>query len=119
MSKLENTVALIVDERSMISALLLGTMEAYCTQAAFKGAKSHLSWGGLPIVILVGDDYQLPPIDEGAFYCLGHKTRQQRTKVEEQFVENGMDLFLEFGKDVMALVQSRGYWKGKFNFSKS
>ena len=43
MLKLEDTVALIVDERSMISALLLGTMEAYCKQAAFKGAKSHLS----------------------------------------------------------------------------
>ena len=69
--KLEDTVVLIVDERSMVSSLLLGTMEAYCRQAAFKGTKSHLSWGGLPIVILVGDDYQLPPIDEGAFYCLG------------------------------------------------
>ena len=70
MSKLENTIALIVDERSMVSALLLGTIEAYCRQSAFKGTKSHLSWGGLPIIILVGDDYQLPPIDEGAFYCL-------------------------------------------------
>ena len=28
--KLEDTVALIVDERSMVSALLLGTMEDYC-----------------------------------------------------------------------------------------
>ena len=35
-AKLEGTVALIVDERSMVSALLLGTMEAYCRQAAFK-----------------------------------------------------------------------------------
>ena len=75
MSKLENTVAPIVDERSIISALLLGTMEAYCKQAAFKGTKSHLSWGGLPIVVLVGDDYQLPPIDEGAFYCLEKRAK--------------------------------------------
>src|SRR6187200_3305201 len=30
MSKFENTIALIVDERSMIPAILLGTMEAYC-----------------------------------------------------------------------------------------
>ena len=69
MLKYEDTIALIVDERSMISAIPLGTMEAYCRQAAFKGAKSHLSWGGLPIVVLVGDDYQLPPINESAFYC--------------------------------------------------
>src|SRR5687767_5196115 len=51
-AKLENTVALIVDERSMISALLLGTMEAYCREAVFKGTKHHLRWRGLPIVIL-------------------------------------------------------------------
>ena len=75
MSKLEDTVLLIVDERSMVPALLLGTMEDYCRQAAFKGTKTHLSWGRLPMVILVGDDYQLPPIDEGAFYCLGKTTR--------------------------------------------
>ena len=43
MSKLEDTNALIVDECSMVSALLLGTMEAYCRQAAFKGTKSPLS----------------------------------------------------------------------------
>ena len=113
MSKLENTVALIVDERSMISALLLGTMEEYCRQATFKGTKRHLSWGGLPMVILVGDDFQLPPIDEGAFYCIGHQTRQQRTEVEVQLVKNGMDLFLQFGKDVMTLAQSKRVLEGQ------
>ena len=55
-TKFEDTVAIIVDERSMISAHLLGTMEAYCRQAAFKGQNKDLSWGGLPIIILVGDD---------------------------------------------------------------
>ena len=113
MSKLENTIALIVDERSMVSALLLGTMEAYCRQAAFRGKNAHLSWGGLPIVILVGDDYQLPPIDVGAFYCLGKRTIRQRTRVEELFVQSGMDLFLEFGKDVMTLTQTKRVLEGQ------
>jgi len=113
MSKLENTIALIVDERSMVSALLLGTMEAYCKQAAFKGKNNHLKWGGLPIVILVGDDYQLPPIDEGAFYCQDKRTKRQRTKVEELFVQNGMELFLECGKDVMTLPQTKRVLEGQ------
>ena len=113
MSKLEDTIALIVDERSMVSALLLGTMEAYCRQAAFKGTKSPLSWGGLPIVVLVGDDYQLPPIDEGAFYCQEKRTNRQRTKVEMLWVQNGMDLFLEFGKDVMILPQTKRVLEGQ------
>ena len=51
-TKLDGIFALIVDERSMVSALLLGTMEAYCRQAAFKGTNTDLRWGGLPIVIL-------------------------------------------------------------------
>src|SRR6476469_5014882 len=76
--KLEDTVALIVDERSMVSSLILGTMESYCRQAAFKRTNRFLKWGGLPIVNLVGDDYQLPPIDEGAFSCLGHIKKIQK-----------------------------------------
>ena len=106
-TKLKNTIALIVDERSMIPAKLLGTMEAYCRQAAFQGTNSHIGWGGMPSVILVGDDYQLPPIKKGAFYCYEERTNGPNTKVEEQFVQNGMDLFLEFGLDVMTLAQSK------------
>ena len=113
MEKLENNVVLIVDERSMISALLLGTMEAYCRQAAFKGQNNLSSWGGLPIVIFVGDDHQLAPIDVGAFYCLGDRPRRLRTKVEEEFVQNGMDFFQEFGKDVMTLAQSKRVLQGQ------
>ena len=112
-SKLEDTIALIIDERSMVSALLLGTMEAYCKQAAFKGTKRQLSWGRLPIVILVGDDYQLPPIDEGAFFCQEKRTKCIRTKVEEIFVQNGMDLFQEFAKDVMTLAQTKRVLEGQ------
>ncbi len=35
---------------------------------AHKGTNTNKEWGGIPIVILVGDDYQLPSIDPGAFY---------------------------------------------------
>ena len=91
----------------MASSLLLGTMEDYSRQAAFKGTNKDLGWGGLPMVILVGDDYQLPSIDEGAFYCFGQITRRIRTKVEAAFVQNGLELFLEFGKDVMTLAKRK------------
>ncbi len=111
--KLKDTVALIVDERSMVSAQLLGTMEDYCRQAAFQGANPELSWGGLPIVILVGDDFQLPPIDEGAFYCFGETTKRFRTNVEATYVQNGMKLFKEFGKDVMSLKRSKRVLEGQ------
>jgi energy-coupling factor transporter ATP-binding protein EcfA2 len=118
LSKLENTIVLIFDERSMISALLLGTMEDYCRQAAFRGTNRNQSWGGLPIVILVGDDHQLPPIDQGAFYSLEERTKRQRTKVEELYVQNGMNLFLEFGKNVMTLKKSQRVLEGQIRLQK-
>src|SRR5687767_9954187 len=118
MAKLENTVALIVDERSMLSSFVLGTMEAYCRQAMFKGTRSKLSWGGLPIVILVGDNHQLPSIQEGAFYCLEPRTKQSGNPFEEHFVKNGMELFREFGKDVMTLAQSKRVLDGQIQLQR-
>ena len=106
-TKLEDTIALIIDERSKLSSFVLGTMENYCRQAAFKGTQSHLSWGGLPIVILVGDDYQLPAIDEGAFYCHGKQTNCTRTSEEHFMVQNGMEWFMKMGENVMTLKQSK------------
>ena len=117
-TKLDGTVALIEDERSMLSALLLGTMEDYCRQAAFRGTNRNQSWGGLPIVILVGDDYQLPSIDQGAFYSLEERTKRQRTKVEELYVQNGINLFLEFGKDVVTLKKSQRVLEGQIRLQK-
>ena len=114
MEKLNGTIALIVDERSMISAQLLGTMEDYCRQAAFQGQNDDLPWGGLPIVILVGDDHQLPSIDEGAFNCFGPRKRINRTNSEAAYVHNGMYLFQEeFGKDVMTLAKSKRVLEGQ------
>ena len=116
MTNLEDTIALIVDERSMVPASLLGTMEDYCRQAAFNGTNHDLSWGGLPIVILVGDDYQLPPIDEGAFNCFWQTSRRSRNKFEAAHVQKGMDLFQEeFGQDVMTLAKSKRVLKGQIH----
>ena len=112
-SKLEHTIVLIVDERSMISSLLLGTMEDYCRQAAFKGEYKGLDWGGLPMVILVGDDHQLPPIEAGAFHCLEERTKPARSKVDEDLIRNGMRLFRKFGEDVMTLTQSKRVLEGQ------
>ena len=52
----------------MMSAELLGMMEHCARMSAHKGTNTNKEWGGIPIVILVGDDYQLPSIDPGAFY---------------------------------------------------
>ena len=55
-------IALIFDERSMIGAEDLGIIEKYCKQIVHNGTNENMLFGGIPVVILVGDDYQLPPV---------------------------------------------------------
>ena len=56
----------MIDERSMLSSKILAIAERNVRECAFKGQNSKEIWGGVPVVLLSGDDYQLfPVIDEG------------------------------------------------------
>ncbi len=51
----------------MLSSKFLAVAERNIRECAFKGQNSKEIWGGVPVVLLFGDDYQLfPVIDEGA-----------------------------------------------------
>jgi AAA domain len=69
MNKFADTIAVIIDERSMVEAEKLGCAKLYMNECAH-GGQTQKDWGGIPIVILVGDDYQLPSIGLGAFYSI-------------------------------------------------
>ena len=66
-AQFKHLLCLIIDERSLLDSTLLGISEQMMSETIFDGALPHESWGKLPILILVGDDYQLPSIGEGAF----------------------------------------------------
>jgi hypothetical protein len=129
-----NTVCLVVDERSMMSADLLGMMEHCAKMTAHKGTNTHKEWGGIPIVILVGDDHQLPSIDPGAFYVnakvsecdntdnqVGHKQSSNSSlsltkatpgwttmgKAKRSFVKSGLEQFQKFSKDTVNLGRAQ------------
>jgi hypothetical protein len=58
---------LIIDERSMLSSKVLGAAERNIRTTVYNGQNSQAIWGGIPAVILFGNDYQLwPVIDKGA-----------------------------------------------------
>jgi len=66
-SRLTNLLCLMIDERSMMSSKILAVAERNVRECAFNGQNSKEIWGGVPVVLLFGDDYQLfPVIDEGA-----------------------------------------------------
>ena len=61
---------LLVDERSLIGANTLGWMEFLCSFGVTHSLTSDTSWGGIPVVIFLGDDVQLPPVlDSPVFHC--------------------------------------------------
>ena len=64
---------LLVDERSMIGACTLGWMEYMCKHGIQKGQSKTVSWGGLPVVVLFGDDAQLPPVFDFPVYNISGK----------------------------------------------
>ena len=56
---------LVFDERSMISVEDMGMIETYAKQVVHQGMHTK-NFGNIPVILLVGDDYQLPPIIPGA-----------------------------------------------------
>ena len=66
-SQLKNVLCLIIDERSMLSSIVLGAAERNIRKTVYSGQNSQEIWGGIPAVLMFGDDYQLwPVIDDGA-----------------------------------------------------
>ena len=51
------TFFLVFDEQSLISSELLGKVETNCQQTAHSEMGTSERFGGIPFVILVGDDY--------------------------------------------------------------
>ena len=107
MKKTDNKVALLYildDERSMCTADNLGASERNLATTAHGGGHEGEVFGGVPIFILIGDDYQLPPptnTQNGAFDVLGGKPSlsQQKTGV----AATGAQLFLDLSETCMAL----------------
>ena len=73
--KIKNMLMFVIDEKSMISSGLLAAAERNVRECAFGQQNRNELWGGIPVVLIFGDDYQLfPAIDEGAIK--GYEKRQ-------------------------------------------
>lgn len=104
------TLVLIIDERSMVSSDTLGAAEKNTATTAHGGTHQDEDWGGIPVVILVGDDYQIPPVEtsggkgKGAFRIMsGSKTSVSlgcRSNIEAW----GASQFLKLSTHVMELT---------------
>ena len=69
-----NTVAVIIDEKSMIGCFLLWCVDQRLRQA--KPQSSKLPFGGV-LVLMCGDLSQLPPVGDKAVYSARGKVTAQ------------------------------------------
>ena len=106
------TIAIIMDERSMISASLLGACEKHARQGLHNGMDKKKPWGGAPIVIFFGDDYQCGSVNKynkgrGATFIFDENLemndlRNPSMKSEAAINErNGFELFLKLSANVI------------------
>ena len=97
---LETTIALFFDERSMISQNVLGAAEMNISNTAHNFGHESEDWGGIPVVVIFGDDYQLPSIEPGAIDCFSTSKNETIGKKT-----NGKRHFLILAKTVMELKE--------------
>ena len=64
----KNLKVFLVDERSLIGATAMGWMEFMCCYSVASQTGSTRSWRGLPVVVFLGDDVQLPPVADSLVY---------------------------------------------------
>ena len=105
--RLMNALFVVIDERSMCDCYQLGIIENNCRNYAFKGRNKHLSFGGIPFVIVIGDDFQLPPVDPDAFHALESKIPSKiKNKKHPNVIllyNNGRRMFKYLGEDSWSL----------------
>ncbi len=87
--RLKHLLCLIIDERSMLSSKVLAAAERNVRHSVHKCQNSGEIWGGVPVVLLFGDDYQLFPVIKGIqrknSKC--HKHQQQKHLHHNFFVK--------------------------------
>ena len=112
--QLERLLVLVIDERSQINSKVLAAAERNTRECVYHGQNSNELWGGLPVVLLFGDDYQLMPVlDEGAIQGFAKQNMgcQQnvtdRMSASQLFAYQGSYLFINvMTENVFALTKN-------------
>lgn len=113
-ANLKDLLCLLIDERSMIQSKVICCAERNLRQTAFGGQNSKEYWGGLPVVLLFGDDYQLPPVKNqgaiegfGRLYCKTSESVSKQNKDEQAARHRGDHLFTTvMTEDVFELTKN-------------
>jgi hypothetical protein len=87
-ANLMDLLVLMIDERIMINSEITATAERNLRQTVFGGQNAKECFGGLPVVILFGDDYQIPPVG-GKGAVSGFMEYRKKEKMTSNGKNNG------------------------------
>ena len=100
--KFRSLLFLAIDERSLIGLKDIGTASTLIAETIYEGGPfPNEDFRGLPVLLLFGDDYQLPSIKTGAFSCL--EPPQQTGKMTLR----GREVMLKAATDTWELKGSK------------
>jgi hypothetical protein len=95
-----------MDERSMLSQIILGVVEQAVARSAHECGHSGEDWGGITVMILFGDDYQLPSIGNGGATNIHQLNKNSGTKgIHDMTQCQGGPQFMNLAEEAMELDQ--------------
>ena len=98
--KLKKLLVLFIDERSLLQYKDFGTSAQMIRETIFDASRMNETWGGLPVLVLVGDDYQLPAIGDGVISAWMKPLKKKMAII-------GKNAMFECAEFVMELKKSR------------
>lgn len=114
---LKRLLMVIIDERSLLSCEDLAKIHHNCVRFAHGGNNNHLPWGGIPLVILLGDDKQLPAVKKGksgggATTIFKTDGSNNYDASDSKLHREGITLFKKLGKRVVSLKKNQRVEQG-------
>jgi hypothetical protein len=96
----------MMDERLMLSQIILGFFEQAVARSAHECGHSGEDWGGIPVMILFVDDCQLPSIGNGGATNIPQLNKNNGTKGlhDMKQCQGGLQ-FMNLAEEVMELDQ--------------
>lgn len=110
LERFEQIIALIIDERSMLSTDVVDTIERNLRTCIYNGHMKQEQFGAIPIILLFGDDHQLPSIVSdrigyGAEFIFDSNMNASHLLNINQL--NGRQCLLDLAKKVVILTNIR------------
>jgi hypothetical protein len=99
-------VVILMDDRSMLSQIILGWVEQTVARSAQECGHSGEDWGGIPVMVLFGDYYQLPSIGNGGATNIPQLNKNDGTNGLHDMThcQGGLQ-FMNLAEEVMELNQ--------------